>query len=45
MRAVIQRVRRASVSIGGEAVGAIGRGYLILLGVGRDDTPAEADKL
>ncbi|MDO4437438.1 MAG: D-aminoacyl-tRNA deacylase [Coriobacteriaceae bacterium] len=45
MRAVVQRVERASVSIEGELVGSIGRGYLILLGVGQEDTTAEADKL
>lgn len=45
MRAVVQRVTRASVSIEGESVGAIGNGYLVLLGVGQLDTRAEADKL
>ncbi len=35
MRAVIQRVERASVTIAGDVVGKIGAGYLILLGVGR----------
>lgn len=45
MRAVVQRVRHASVAIDGEAVGSIGRGYLVLLGVGHADTRAEADKL
>lgn len=45
MRAVIQRVERASVTIAGDVVGKIGAGYLILLGVGHDDTRAEADKL
>lgn len=45
MRAVIQRVRRASVTIEGEVAGAINRGYLILLGVGHADTRAEAEKL
>lgn len=45
MRAVVQRVTRASVSVGEETVGAIGAGYLILLGVGADDTPAEAERL
>ncbi len=42
MRALIQRVSRASVSTGGELVAAIGPGLLILLGVGRDDTEADA---
>lgn len=45
MRAVIQRVMRASVTIEGERTASIGRGYLILLGVGASDTRAEADKL
>lgn len=38
MRAVLTRVRSASVSIGGETVGRIGKGFLILLGVGPEDT-------
>lgn len=42
MRAVIQRVSRASVEVEGEVVGHIGRGLLILLGVGKDDTEADA---
>lgn len=45
MRAVIQRVTRAQVSVAGEVVGAIGRGYLVLLGVGEHDTPAEVERL
>ena len=45
MRAVVTRVSSASVAIGGETVGAIERGYLVLLGVGPDDTEAVADKL
>ena len=45
MRAVVQRVSEASVSIGGEVVGRIGRGYLVLLGVGADDTRTEAERL
>lgn len=45
MRAVVQRVTRANVTIEGEVVGSIGAGYLILLGVGTADTRAEADKL
>ncbi len=45
MRAVLQRVSRASVSVEGEVVGAIGRGYLVLLGVTHEDTTAEADWL
>ena len=42
MRTVIQRVRRAAVSVDGETVGAIDQGLVILLGVGPDDTEAEA---
>lgn len=45
MRAVIQRVSEASVSIGGAIAGACGRGYLILLGVGENDTEAEVERL
>ena len=45
MRAVVQRVTQASVAIDGEMVGIIGRGYLILLGVGEGDTTAEAERL
>ena len=41
MRAILTRVRSASVSIDGEAVGKIGRGFLILLGVGPNDTERE----
>ena len=39
MRAVLTRVRSASVTIDGEVVGKIGKGFLILLGVGPEDTP------
>ncbi len=45
MRAVLTRVSRASVSIGGEVVGKIGTGFLILLGVGQNDTEAQCVKL
>ena len=45
MRALIQRVSSASVSIGGETVAAIGPGLLILVAVTHDDTEAEADWL
>ena len=45
MRAVVQRVMRASVTIDGAVTGSIGAGYLVLLGVGAADTRAEADKL
>ena len=43
MRAVVQRVREASVSIGGEAVGSIGQGFLVLLGVHSSDERKDAD--
>ena len=45
MKAWIQRVARASVTIAGERVAEIGRGYLVLLGVTHSDTEAEADKI
>jgi len=45
MRAVIQRVTSARVSVDEAAVGEIGPGLLVLLGVGRDDTPAVADRI
>lgn len=45
MRAVIQRVSDAQVTIDGETVGSIGRGLLILLGVGHDDAEAQAERL
>ena len=41
MRAILTRVSSASVTIDGEVVGKIGRGFLILLGVGPEDTEAE----
>lgn len=45
MRAVIQRVSRASVTVAGQEVGAIGLGFLALVGVTHDDTRAEAEWL
>ena len=42
MRAVVTRVNHASVAIDGEIVGKIGKGFLILLGVHKDDTAATA---
>ena len=45
MRAVLQRVSSASVAVAGEVVGAIGSGWLVLLGVARGDTDDDATKL
>jgi len=45
MRAVVQRVSRARVSVGGATTGEIGAGLMILLGVGREDTAAVAAAL
>ena len=45
MRAVVQRVSRARVTVGSEITGEIGLGLLVLLGVGAGDTRAEADYL
>lgn len=45
MRAVVTRVKNASVVIGGQVNGQIGTGFLVLLGVGPNDTEAAADKL
>ena len=45
MRALIQRVTKATVSTEGETVGAIGRGLLVLLGIAEGDSSADADKL
>ena len=45
MRAVGQRVSRASVKVGGELAGEIGKGLLVLLGVAREDSEADADYL
>ena len=42
MRAVVQRVARGSVSVEGQVVGEIGKGYVILLGVAEDDTEKDA---
>jgi D-aminoacyl-tRNA deacylase len=43
MRAVVQRVTRAEVSVSGRCVGRIGPGFAVLLGVARDDTEADAE--
>jgi len=45
MRAVVQRVTRANVTIDGEVAGEIGNGLVVLLGIARDDTRADADYL
>ena len=45
MRAVVQRVARASVTVDGEVVGAIGHGLCVLVGVTHHDGEAEANKL
>ncbi|HEX2371136.1 MAG TPA: D-aminoacyl-tRNA deacylase [Solirubrobacterales bacterium] len=45
MRALVQRVGRASVSVDGDEVAAIGAGLLVFLGVGKGDGEAEADRL
>ena len=42
MRALIQRVSQASVTVDGQTVGAIGQGFVVLLGVTHDDSAAEA---
>lgn len=45
MKAVIQRVLNASVTVDGEIIGAIGHGYLVLLGVGADDTKETVERI
>lgn len=45
MRAVVTRVKSASVTIGGEIKGKIGGGFLVLLGVHQEDTEAQAEKI
>ncbi len=45
MRAVVTRVREASVTIDGACCGKIGKGFLVLLGVGPGDTEKEAERL
>ena len=45
MRAVVQRVNYASVTVEGALIGRIDRGLCVLLGVGRDDEPADATAL
>ena len=45
MRAVVQRVSRAQVSVDGNVAGNIGQGLLVLLGIAKSDTSAEAEYL
>lgn len=45
MRAVLTRVASASVTVEGTVTGSIGRGFLILLGVGPGDTESDCDRL
>ena len=45
MKAVIQRVKNASVRIDGRLAGQIGQGYLVLLGVGKEDTKETAERI
>lgn len=45
MRAVVQRVSHATVTVDGEVTGAIGRGLCVLVGVTHDDTEAQAGKM
>lgn len=45
MRALLQRVSQAQVTVDGQVTGAIGNGFLVLLGVGPDDTPQIAERL
>jgi D-aminoacyl-tRNA deacylase len=45
VRAVVQRVSRAEVRVGGRTVGLVGRGFVVLVGVGRDDEESDADYL
>ena len=44
MKLVIQRVNHAKVKVDGETVGSIGKGFLVLVGVGKEDTIETADK-
>jgi D-aminoacyl-tRNA deacylase len=45
MRAVVQRVTRANVTVEGEIVGEIGNGLVVLVGIARDDSKGDADYL
>ena len=44
MRLLIQRVNHANVRVNGEMIGSIGKGFLVLVGVGQNDTREIADK-
>ncbi|HCR73029.1 MAG TPA: D-tyrosyl-tRNA(Tyr) deacylase [Ruminococcus sp.] len=45
MKIVLQRVRKASVRVDGKITGSINQGYLVLLGVGNDDTEKDCERL
>lgn len=45
MRFLIQRVNKASVNVEGEITGSIEKGFLVFIGIGQEDTKAEADRL
>ena len=45
MRFVVQRVKNASVYVGGETAGKVGKGFLVLIGVSDSDTEQTADKM
>ena len=45
MRLVVQRVTQADVTVSGEVVGTIGTGYLVLVGIGQDDTEEIVEKM
>ena len=45
MKIVVQRVKEAAVTVDGSIAGQIGKGFLVLLGVSKDDTEQQADRL